>query len=83
MIGDPSCWGQGVGGDAWATVVYWLLDLVLVAKVVSGTLRCNTGMVNIMFNTGMNLTSAWQEYELIEGQSVDVVYFEKVNTTGN
>lgn len=83
MIGDPSCWGQGVGGDAWATVVNWLLDLVLVAKVVSGTLRCNTGMVNIMFNTGMVLTSAWQEYELIEGQSVDVVYFEKVNTTGN
>lgn len=83
MIGDPSCWGQGVGGDAWATVIDWLLDVVMVAKVVGGTLRCNTSMVKIMFNSGMYLTSSWQEYELINGQSVDVMYFEKVGTTGN
>ena len=83
MIGDPSCWGQGVGGDAWRTVLCWLIDVAQVNKVTGGTLRCNTGMLNIMVNSGMVLTSAWQEFELIEGQSVDVVYFEKVNTTGN
>jgi RimJ/RimL family protein N-acetyltransferase len=83
MIGEPSCWGQGVGGDAWRTVLCWLIDVAQVNKVTGGTLRCNTGMVNIMFNAGMYLTSARQKYELIEGQSVDVVYFEKVNATGN
>jgi RimJ/RimL family protein N-acetyltransferase len=77
LIGDPSCWGQGVGGDAWRTVLYWLIDVAQVNNVTGGTLRCNTGMVNIMVNSGMQLVRVDPAHALVEGQLEDALYFSK------
>jgi RimJ/RimL family protein N-acetyltransferase len=77
MIGDPSYWGQGVGGDAWRTVLCWLSDVALVSAVTGGTLRCNTGMVNIMVNSGMQLVRVDPAHALVEGQLEDALYFSK------
>ena len=77
MIGDSSCWGQGVGGDAWRTELCWLIDVAKVNKVTGGTLRCNTGMVNIMVNSGMQLVRVDPAHALVEGQLEDALYFSK------
>lgn len=77
MIGDPSCWGQGVGGDAWRTVLCWLIDVAQVSAVTGGALRRNTGMVNIMVNSGMQLVRVDPAHALVEGQLEDALYFEK------
>ena len=38
MVGDKSCWGRGVGGDAWNIILTWLIDVVKIRKVTGGTL---------------------------------------------
>lgn len=77
MIGDPSCWGRGVGGDAWRTVLSWLTDVAQVSTVTGGPLSCNTGMVNIMVNSGVQLARVDPAHALVEGQVADAVYFSK------
>jgi RimJ/RimL family protein N-acetyltransferase len=77
MIGDKACWGKGVGGDAWSTILSLLLDTVKTRKVTGGTLRCNTGMTKIMVNSGMKPDGVRVEQELVDGQAQDIMHFAK------
>ena len=77
MIGDRTCWGKGVGGDAWSTILSFLIDTVEIRKVTGGTLSCNKSMAKIMANSGMRSDGARLRHELIDGQEVDVVMFAK------
>jgi [ribosomal protein S5]-alanine N-acetyltransferase len=77
MIGDRTCWRIGVGGDAWKTILNWLIDVVRVRKVTGGTLRCNAGMVNILINSGMHSDGLSIAQELVEGKAQDILYFAK------
>ena len=77
MIGDPSCWGQGIGGDAWRTVLHWLIYVAQVSTVTGGALRRNTGMINIMVNSGMQLVRVDPAHALVESQLEDALYFSK------
>lgn len=80
MVGERSCWGKGIGGDAWRTVLDWLMDVARVRKVTGGTLRCNAGMVNIMINAGMKPDGVRAGQELVDGKPEDVMYFAKFNS---
>lgn len=77
MIGDKTCWGSGVGGDAWSTVLSFLLDSVRMRKVTGGTLECNKGMVKIMLNSGMKPDGVRVAQELVDRQAQDVLHFAK------
>jgi ribosomal-protein-alanine N-acetyltransferase len=77
MIGDKTCWGSGVGGDAWSTVLSFLLDRVRTRKVTGGTLACNKGMVKIMLNSGMKPDGVRVAQELVDCQVQDILYFAK------
>lgn len=77
LIGDKTIWGRGIGRDAWALVLRWLIDEAEIRKVTGGTLRCNRGMVKIMINSGMNPDGVRLAQELIDGQAHDVLYFSK------
>ena len=57
----------GVDGDAWKTILNWLIDVVRVRRVRGGSLRCNMGMVNIMINSGMHSNGVSIAQEFVEG----------------
>jgi ribosomal-protein-alanine N-acetyltransferase len=77
MIGDKACWGRGVGGDAWLTLLNWLVDVAGIRKVTGGTLRCNSGMVKIMVNSGMNPDGVRIAQNIVDGQAHDAMFFSK------
>lgn len=77
MIGDRTCWGRGVGGDAWHTLLNWLVDVAGIRKVTGGTLRCNSGMVKIMINSGMKPDGVRVAQNIVDGQAQDAMFFSK------
>ena len=77
MVGDRSCWGKGIGLDAWSTLMHYLLYKCELRKVTGGTLRCNVGMVRIMERSGMQLEALRAKQELVDQVAQDVIYYAK------
>lgn len=77
MIGDRAVWGQGVGQDAWSTVINWLARHDAVRKVTAGALACNVGMVRLMERSGMTLEGRRERQEIVEGREVDILYYAR------
>jgi [ribosomal protein S5]-alanine N-acetyltransferase len=77
LIGDRSCWGRGVGRDAWVTLMSLLLESAKIRKVTGGTLRCNLAMVNVMSKSGMFLDGVRIKHELVDGDPHDILHFAR------
>ncbi len=77
MLGDRKCWGQGLGAEAWATLMDALLRERNIRKVTAGTLRPNLAMVRIAEKTGMHQEAVRAKQVVFEGDPVDVLYFAK------
>jgi len=77
LIGDRSCWGKGVGLDAWSTLMDYLLIVCRLRKLTGGTLRCNVGMVRIMERSGMHLEAVRFQQELVNQVPQDALYYAK------
>jgi RimJ/RimL family protein N-acetyltransferase len=77
LIGERRVWGQGVGLDAFKTLVDWWVGQPGIRKVTAGTLRLNTGMVRVAERAGMHLEAVRRGQELVEGQPVDMLYFAR------
>ncbi|MCG9094393.1 GNAT family N-acetyltransferase [Laribacter hongkongensis] len=77
MLGCRSTWGQGIGQDAWNTLLQWLLDTAGIRKVTGGAMRCNQAMVRIMERAGMTLEAVRPAQEMLDGIPQDLVYFGK------
>jgi RimJ/RimL family protein N-acetyltransferase len=75
MLGNRSCWGHGLGQDAWDTLLNWLLKRESVRKVTAGAMRCNIAMVHIMERSGMTLEAVRPQQELLEGVAQDLVFY--------
>jgi ribosomal-protein-alanine N-acetyltransferase len=80
LIGDRSCWGKGIGLDAWSTLLDYLLNVCCLRKVTAGTLRCNVGMVRIMERSGMHLEAVRVRQELVNEVAHDALYYAKFRT---
>jgi RimJ/RimL family protein N-acetyltransferase len=80
LIGDRSCWGKGIGLDAWSTLLDYLLNVCCLRKVTAGTLRCNVGMVRIMERSGMQLEAVRARQELVNEVAHDALYYAKFRT---
>lgn len=78
LIG-AQCQGQGLGKDAWSTLMDYLFR-VGTRKVTGGTLRCNSAMVRIMEGSGMQADGVRAAQELVDGKSEDIVYFARFNS---
>lgn len=70
--------GKGLGRDAWATLMGHLLASGT-RKVTGGTLRCNTPMLRIMQDCGMQPDGVRVAQELVDDQAQDVLHFAKFN----
>jgi RimJ/RimL family protein N-acetyltransferase len=68
--------GMGMGKDAWATLMSYLLDTGM-RKVTGGTLRCNEAMVRIMKGCGMQADGVRAGQELVDGIAHDMLHFAK------
>ncbi len=77
LIGDRSCWGKGIGLDAWNTLMDYLLNACHLRKVTGGTLRCNVGMVRIMERSGMQLEAVRAQQELVDQVPQDALYYAR------
>ncbi len=75
LIGDRGCWGQGIGLDAWQTLMAHLFQHSRLRKLTAGTLRPNVGMVRIMERAGMRLEGVRERQEIIEGVAVDALLY--------
>ena len=77
LIGDPSVWGQGLGRDAWNTLLEWLLRQAKLRKLTAGAVAANHGMVSVMAKSGMHLEATRRAQEIVEGQPQDIVYYAR------
>ena len=77
MVGERRVWGQGIGVDAFGTVMAALLDSCGVRKVTAGALALNTGMIRIMEKVGMQHEATRRAHEVVDGVPVDVAYYAR------
>ena len=77
LIGDRARCGKGLGLDAWAALMHWLLAKPNMRKITAGTLDCNTPMLRLMAKSGMTLDGRRSKQELVDGQPHDMLYFSK------
>lgn len=74
LIGERSCWGTGIGSEAWIGVCNWLLSDGGIRKVYAGTTSINKGMLGIMRKSDMVDDGIRRRHYEIHGQEVDVIY---------
>lgn len=77
LIGDRARWGKGLGLDAWAALMQWLLAKPNIRKITAGTLDCNTPMLRLLAKSGMAPDGQRIKQELVDGQPHDMLYFSK------
>ena len=76
LLINASMQGKGLGKDAWATLINYLL-VSGTRKVSGGTLRCNAAMVRIMQACGMQADGVRIGHELVDGVAHDMLHFAK------
>jgi RimJ/RimL family protein N-acetyltransferase len=81
LIGRREVWGQGLGQDAWNTLMGWFLEKAKLRKVTGGAMRANVAMVRIMEKSGMNLEAVRGGQELLEGKPQDLLYYAKFHAS--
>ena len=77
MVGNRKFWNQGLGEEAWTTVMNFLLDKLNVRKVTGGALACNKGMIRIFEKAGMVQDGIRRDQEIFDNKAHDIVYFAK------
>ncbi len=77
LIGDRGCWGQGIGLDAWQTLMTHLFQHSRLRKITAGTLGPNIGMVGIMERAGMRLEGVRERQEIVDGVPVDALLYAR------
>lgn len=74
LVGERSCWGTGIGSEAWQGMCDWLLGEGYIRKIHAGTTSINKGMLGIMRKSGMVNDGVRAQHYEIDGQEVDVIY---------
>lgn len=77
LVGDRTLWSQGIGRDAWCTMLAWLLERDDIRKVTAGTLACNHSMLKLMTVSGMHLEGIRRAQEVVEGTPQDLHYYAR------
>ncbi len=77
LIGDRSAWRQGVGLDAWKTLMQHLLAQPNIRKITAGTLACNAPMLSLAAKSGMVPDGQRSKQELVDSVPHDILYFAR------
>lgn len=75
LIGNKDYLGKGIGQEAWNRLINFLLHYADLRKVFAGTLVCNTAMMKIIKNSGMNEDGIFKNHEVVDGEVFDVINF--------
>ena len=75
LIGQKSRWGNGIGYDAWQTLVNWFLEIRAIRKVTAGTIGSNKRMIRVMERSGMHCEAIRPKQEFFNGLYDDIHYF--------
>lgn len=77
MIGKGAARGQGLGQDAWNTLLAWFIGRDEIRKVTAGTMRANGAMLRLMEKAGMQHEATRVGQELLDGVPQDILYYAK------
>jgi RimJ/RimL family protein N-acetyltransferase len=77
LLGDRRVWGQGLGQEAWDTLLGWLATLPGMRKLTCGTLACNTAMRRLAERSGMVLEATRRAQEIVDGRPEDIVLYAR------
>jgi ribosomal-protein-alanine N-acetyltransferase len=83
MIGQRSVWGEGLGQDAWNTLLKWFIEQRRIRKVTAGAMSCNEPMIKLMKRSGMSLEAVRSKQELLDGAPHDILYYCKFGSIGS
>lgn len=75
LIGNHDVQGQGLGAEAWLSLMFYLFSIKDVRKVTAGTMSCNLRMLKIMKKSFMSLDSISSRYFLADGSEFDLVRY--------
>lgn len=74
MVGDSSCWGRGMGFEAWSAACNWMLEGYF-RKIEAGCMACNIPMMGICSHYGMTEEGRQEEHFLLHGTPTDLVHW--------
>jgi len=77
LMGDRSCWGQGLGQEAFQLLADWLALQPGARKLTCGMLASNHGMLKIAQRAGFTREAVRVAQELVDGQPTDIVLFAR------
>jgi ribosomal-protein-alanine N-acetyltransferase len=77
LIGDKTCWGKGIGRDAWMTILDFLLNVACYEKVIGGASESNIGMIKIMKSAEMQEEAVIENYDLIDEIMQKAIIYSK------
>ena len=77
LMGDRTCWGQGLGLQAFQLLANWLALQPGARKLTCGTLASNQGMLKIAQRAGFTREAVRVAQELVDGQATDMVLFAR------
>lgn len=75
MVGRRSVWGEGIGQDAWNSLILWFLRQDGIRKVTAGTMRPNQAMIKLIERSGMKLEAVRPKQEILNNIPTDLLYF--------
>ena len=76
LIGERKVWSQGLGLDAWRTLMERLFERGI-RKVTGGTLDCNLAMLAIFRKLGMQLEGRRKRQEIVDGKEQDILLYAR------
>ncbi len=77
LLGERAAWGQGMGQDAWDTMMAWLAGQRGLRKLTCGMLACNLPMRRVAERSGMQLEATRRAQEIVDGVPQDILYFAR------
>lgn len=75
LLGERSCWGQGLATEAWTAVADHLFRDLGLRKVIAGAMAENTALLRVAEKLGMEPDGRRARHFLLQGREVDAVHF--------
>lgn len=76
LLGNKNYWGQGIGFDAWSTLINWTTNQNY-RKVTAGAVAVNKTMIALMERSGMQFEGLKVDQEIINGSPSDILFYGK------
>jgi len=79
LIGEKSCWGQGIGSEAIRLAAGHAFNIIKLHKVYAGCYANNIGSVRAFKKAGFKEEALMKDHYMFEGQYIDGIQLGLVN----